>query len=123
MVVNVVVGQVFRILSGFERQKNIEKEQTSYAFKRAFLLMMNMALVMILLNINYNQTVTFSSINFIFQGKYTDFTSDWYENIGGIIIMTMVFNIAFSVIELLFACTISCIKKCWDTRCCLKQTS
>lgn len=70
----------------------------SYAFKRAFLLMMNMALVMILLNINYSNTANFTAINFIFQGKYTDFTSDWYSNIGGIITMTMIFNIAFSLI-------------------------
>jgi len=95
----------------------------SYAFKRAFLLMMNMALVMILLNINYANTVNFTSINFIFQGKFSDFTSDWYETIGGILIMTMIFNIAFSVIELLFACGMACLKKCWDTRCCTKRTT
>ena len=78
VIVNVIVGQIFRILSIFERQKNAEKEQLSYAFKRAFLLMMNMALVMILLNINYANTINWSSINFIFQGKFSDFTSDWY---------------------------------------------
>ena len=60
--------------------------------------MMNMGLIMILLNINYNQTTTFSSISFIFLGRYSDFTSDWYDNIGGIIILTMIFNIAFSII-------------------------
>ena len=90
----------------------------SYAYKRTVLLTLNMGLIMILLNINYNNSSTLREVSFIFLGKYTDFTSDWYENIGAIIILTMAFNITFAFIELLFACGMSCLKSCWDTRCC-----
>jgi hypothetical protein len=123
VLLNVVVGQIFRLLSSWERQKDAEREQISYAFKRGFLLMMNMGLVMILLNINYKNTTQLQEVSFIFLGKYTDFTSDWYNNIGGIIILTMVFNIAFSLIELALACTLTCLKRIWDTRCCTLETS
>lgn len=60
--------------------------------------MMNMGLIMILLNLNYNNSQSLKEISFIFLGRYNDFTSDWYENIGSIIVFTMVFNIAFSFI-------------------------
>jgi hypothetical protein len=75
-------------------------EEVSYTFKRSFLLILNMGVIMILLNINYdiatiNQN---SSVNFLFSGQYDDFTADWYNVIGAIIILTMVFNIAFPVI-------------------------
>ena len=123
VIVNVLVGQIFRVLSAFECQKNAENEQTSYAFKRGFLLMMNMGIIIILLNFNYNNSTQLQEVSFIFQGKYNDFTSDWYGNIGGIIVLTMVFNITFSLVELIFACFISCLKKCWDTRCCIIETS
>ncbi len=82
--------------------------------------MMNMGLIMILLNINYTDTIKLSEISFIFLGKFTDVSTDWYEQIGTIIILTMIFNIAFSVVEVLFACLMRCLKKCWDTRCCTR---
>jgi hypothetical protein len=70
----------------------------SYTLKRAFLLIMNMGLIMILLNINYNNSISIQEISFIFLGRYDDFTSDWYSYIGAIIILTMIFNIAFPII-------------------------
>jgi hypothetical protein len=84
---------------------------------------MNLGLIMILLNINYNNSTQLQEVSFIFLGKYDDFTSDWYFQIGAIIILTMIFNIAFSVIEASLACIFKCFKKCWDTRCCSRTTS
>jgi hypothetical protein len=85
--------------------------------------MMNLGLIMILLNINYQNSVQLQQVSFIFLGKFDSFTSDWYYQIGAIIILTMIFNIAFSLIELFFACIIKCLKKCLDTRCCTRATS
>lgn len=96
----------------------------SYTFKRAFLLILNMGVIMILLNINFNQTLFNSQdISFLFTGKYDDFTADWYSNIGAVIILTMIFNIAFPIIELLLVSVVKGLKKCWDTRCCRVPTS
>jgi ABC-type sugar transport system permease subunit len=56
-------------------------------------------------------------------GKYNDLTPDWYMNIGTIIILTMIFNISFPIIEMLLASIIKCIKRCWDRKCCMRKTS
>lgn len=57
------------------------------------------------------------------QGKYNDLTPDWYLNIGTIVILTMIFNITFPIIELVLANIMKCVRKCWDKKCCLKKTS
>ena len=58
-----------------------------------------MGVIMILLNINFSSALfDAQNISFLFSGKYDDFTADWYNNIGAVIILTMVFNIAFPII-------------------------
>lgn len=85
---------------------------------------MNMALIIILLNINYgNNIVDFNSFSFLLQGKFNDITADWYMNIGTIVILTMIFNIAFPIIELAFANILKCIRRCIDRRFCCRITS
>lgn len=44
-------------------------------------------------------------------------------NIGGIIILTMIFNITFPIIELLLANFLKCMKRCWDTKLYCRKTS
>jgi hypothetical protein len=62
-------------------------------------------------------------MNFMFAGKYDGFTADWYSVIGAIIIMTMIFNIAFPIIELCLTSMVKGLSKLWDTRCCRVPTS
>ena len=59
---------------------------------------MNSALIMIILNMKYSGGTAPSEVGFLLQGRYGDFTADWYNNIGSVIILTMVFNITFPVI-------------------------
>ncbi len=82
-----------------------------------------MGLIMILLNFNYKKSLSLKEISFIFLGRYDDFTVDWYENIGSIIILTMVFNIATPISEFFLSFLAKCFKKCWDTKCCRLATS
>ena len=123
VVFNVIVAEMYRYLTYFEKHKYAVNAELSYAFKRAVLLTLNLGLIMILLNVNYKNDIKLQQVNFVFLGQYDDFTSDWYYGIGTVIIFTMIFNIAFPIIELLFACLFKCLKKCWDTRCCRKPTS
>lgn len=88
------------------------------------MLIMNMALIMIILNIQYNTSnIEAEQFSFLLQGKYSDITPDWYMNIGTIIVLTMIFNITFPIIELLLANFLKCIKKCWDKKLCCVKTS
>jgi len=60
---------------------------------------MNMALIIILLNINFgSKNKDISSFSFLLQGRFNDITADWYMNIGTIVILTMIFNISFPII-------------------------
>ena len=83
-----------------------------------------MGLIIILVNTQFtSDTDPDLSISFLIQGKYKDLTADWYLNIGTIIILTMIFNISFPLIELALASFIKCIKRCWDKKCCCVKTS
>jgi hypothetical protein len=82
-----------------------------------------MGLIMILLNLNYKKSLDLEEISFIFLGRFDDFTVDWYENIGSIIILTMIFNIATPIAEFFLSFMTKCFKKCWDTKCYRKVTS
>jgi hypothetical protein len=56
----------------------------SYILKRSFLLIMNMGLIIMVLNFNFankdqfNKTNIEDKLNFLFQGRFDDITSDWY---------------------------------------------
>lgn len=64
-----------------------------------------------------------TQVGFLLQGRYNDLTPDWYINIGTVIIMTMIFNISFPIIELVMTSLIKCLKTCWDRKFCLRKTS
>ncbi len=54
VIYNVLVSYIFKWMGYFEKHKFVIDEELSFTLKRAFLLVMNMGLIMILLNYNYN---------------------------------------------------------------------
>ena len=118
-----IVSYIFKWMGHFEKHKFVIDEELSFTIKRAFLLVMNMGLIMILLNYNYNGQINLTEVSFIFLGKYDDFTADWYESIGSIIILTLIFNIATPIAEFFLSFILQCFRKCWDTRCYRVPTS
>jgi hypothetical protein len=124
VVYNVVVKYLFKLLTYLEAHRLITNELYSYTIKRAFLFIMNMGLIIILINTQYNTDPSFTvAFSFLVQGKYKDVTADWYINIGSIIILTMLFNVSFPLIELAFASIIKCLRRCWDRKVCCRATS
>jgi hypothetical protein len=49
------------------------------------------------------------------EGRYTDFTVNWYKDVGGIIISTMMFNIAYPIAEFLIFYAMRFIKRLIDS--------
>ncbi len=49
------------------------------------------------------------------EGRYTDFTVNWYKDVGGIIISTMIFNIAYPIAEFFIFYSIRFIKRLMDS--------
>ena len=118
------VKYLFKLFTILEAHKLITNELYSYTIKRAFLFIMNMGLIIILINTQYNQQPSFlSQFRFLVQGKYKDISADWYLNIGSIIILTLFFNVSFPIIELALATLIKCFRHCWDKKCCFRKTS
>lgn len=126
VVYDVVVSQIFRLLTTLEAHRLVANQLFSFTIKRAFLLIMNMGLVVILLNTQYSHDPNFaqdSPFSFLVQGKYGDISADWYLNIGTILILTMLFNITFPLIELALASLLKCLKRCWDKKLGTRKTS
>jgi hypothetical protein len=123
VIYNVVVSVFFKLLSKFESHRLIADELYSYTIKRSFMLIMNMVLIMIFLNMKYTTGTNMTQASFLLQGRYNDLTPDWYSNIGTVIVMTMIFNISFPIIELIMTSLIKGLKICWDRKCCFKKTS
>ena len=100
VIYNVVVKYLFKLFTILEAHRLVTNELYSYTIKRAFLFIMNMGLIIILINTQYNQNPSdlTTSFRFLVQGKYKDITADWYVNIGSIIILTMIFNVSFPLI-------------------------
>ena len=96
----------------------------SYIIKRSFLLIMNMGLIIVLINFKYdNSELNKNQLSFLFQGQFKDISSDWYIAIGTIIVVTMIFNIAFPIMELFMTISLKCFRKCFDKRCWQRRTS
>lgn len=56
-------------------------------------------MVILLGNANVRESVTI--LSFIMNGKYYDYSEDWFLDIGEILVMSMAINIFIPIIELL----------------------
>ena len=81
-----------------------------------------MGLIMILLNLKFD-VKNAEAVGFLFSGEYSDLTADWFISIAPIIVLTMIFNIAFPLIELLLGTMTKGLRKCWDRKMGCRKTS
>lgn len=123
VIYNMVVDRIFRVLSRFEAHSELSTELYSYIIKRSFILVMNMGLIIILIKLNYKTVIQIQNLSFLFQGTYNDITSDWYQDIGVIIILTLAFNIVIPILDMIFVSFLKQIKRCFDRRCYCVKTS
>lgn len=123
VIYNLIVSRLFRVLSTFEAHKYLSQELYSYIIKRSFMLIMNMGLVIILLKLNYRSDFTIDNLSFLFMGVYEDITSDWYLEVGTIIMLTLAINIMIPVMDMILVAFLKCLRLCWDRRCYCRKTS
>ncbi len=84
---------------------------------------MNMGLIIILIKLKYEKTFEIKDLSFLFQGTYSDITTDWYLDIGVIIMLTLAFNIVIPIMDMFFVSFLKCLKKCIDRQCYCVKTS
>ena len=123
LIYNVIIDRIFRALSRFEGHDQLSSQLYSYIIKRSFILVMNMGLIIILIKLNYSNFLRIRDLSFLFQGTYKDLTSDWYQQIGVIIILTLAFNIVIPFVDMIFVSFLKQIRKCIDRRCFCVKTS
>lgn len=104
--INYFIQVFFQKLSIFEKYKNLTEELSSRISKIVFALFINTGLLLLLINIKFNvgsDSMVPSSLMFLVKGQYSDLTSEWFRNVGTVIIMTMFMNIVGTpIIVLLF---------------------
>jgi hypothetical protein len=99
--VNVSAKSILRGLKDFEKRSSYSAISTSMTFKLFLVQVVNAGLLILLMNgyiRNFNNS---SSISFL-NGKYSDFTIDWYGDVGKSLIGTMILYM-FGVHGLKFA--------------------
>ena len=57
----------------------------------------NTAFVLLLANANLNESIP--SLGSILNGPYNDYSTDWYKNVGDLIVISMIINAITPIIE------------------------
>ncbi|OMJ87133.1 hypothetical protein SteCoe_11207 [Stentor coeruleus] len=114
ILVNFFLKVVMRKLSSFERPKTKSEIQTKI-FKKVLLVMfINTAILIFLVNL----TIPALS-DYVLQGKYTDFTREWFLAVGSLIFSLMLISLVSPHLIFLFiAYPLSACKRkcCWRTK-------
>lgn len=87
--VNVSAKSILRALKNFEKRSSHSSISISMTYKLFFVQFTNAGLLIILMNGYIRDFNSDSSISFL-NGKYNNFTIDWYDNVGKSLIGTMI---------------------------------
>jgi len=89
-ILNYIVGYIYEALGPFSKFKTVNEETQSIYIKTLIFQFLDFALVPILLQFNFD--IKWLNRWGIFKGPYTDFTPEWFRDIGDTLVMTMVLN-------------------------------
>ena len=91
VIINSIVPIIFDLLTGLEGHKT-KTEETLRTFSKVTLMQyFNIAIVLLLVNMNIGISVGGFPI---LAGEYTEFSVDWYKNIGAALCFTLLVNTA-----------------------------
>ena len=112
--VNVALKIALRMISQFEKRHDKTDLVISNTFKMLFVQFFNTAIIILLVNLKIHGTPGWFPI---LHGEYFNFTTEWYNQIGVSIILTMMISIisphiANGAFHLRFFCKRWCDRKC-----------
>ncbi len=96
IVVNTIIQFIFTALSKFERYNYLSQELSSRVWKIFLSGFVTTGLLLLVINVDYGLATNShvpSGLLFLFDGQYSDLTTEWYLNVGTVIILTMTINI------------------------------
>jgi hypothetical protein len=92
--INFFIKIIFRILGRYERHPSKSEEQQKLMGKVFLATFINTALVILAVNADFSDLNTQSWLpEFIFNADYSDFSRDWYVEVGSTIVSTMMISI------------------------------
>ena len=120
VMLNFILKIIFRLLGKFEKYVSRSKEQVQVMQKVFLAMFTNTALVVLAVNANFSSLwfIVYLPFNqYIFNSQFSDFTRDWYVQVGSTITITMLISV-FSPHVLNFlvfyprgGCKRCCVKK------------
>ncbi|CAD8074203.1 unnamed protein product [Paramecium primaurelia] len=123
--VNVIIQYIFIFLSQWEKHLMISQEYSSRILKIFLGQFLNTGLILLITNIDFGNSARNDApetIRFLFGGKYADIDSKWCQNIGIVLLLTLLINILTQPVMLLVEIIIRYIRQAYDqSSCCLNQ--
>lgn len=84
----------------FERKHTITKELASAIGKMWFIQFFNTGIIIFLINANYQKLFNTGEGGLILAGKYSDFSGDWYGQVGAAVAITTFITSVFPAINI-----------------------
>jgi len=123
LIVNIIIGFVFRLLGKFHRYTNLTKEVVSIMTKLFIAFVINTGLFIVLINANFRNSPGVIWFNdhfplgkYLFNGDFTDINRDWFEKVGADILLIMIINVFSPLILFILTAPLTSCK-----RCCLRK--
>jgi hypothetical protein len=104
------------MLTGWQRFHTKTEEKASSILKMFLVQLINTGLVILFVNASITE-IKLPEFIPLFQGKYPDFTVEWYKVVGSTISFTMVINIITPHTGALIGMFVGGLKKCLDRGC------
>lgn len=113
---NAVLRIFLRYVVTFEKKHTVTLQITSAISKMWFVSFFNIAIVVFLINAKYGKLFEPGKNSVIFAGKFSDFKSEWYGEVGAAIGLTTFISSVVPIVNIAFI-GISGLKRCWDRSC------
>jgi hypothetical protein len=118
---NVILKIFLHQVGQFEKKHTITKSLASSISKMWFLQFFVIGVLVFLIHAKYGKLFTPTEQTLILSGKYKDFTSNWYHEVGAAIGMTTLVTCVFPVINFVNV-FLHGIKGCCDRKCRCKKS-
>jgi branched-subunit amino acid ABC-type transport system permease component len=116
LVLNIIIVTVLKLLSQFQRFHTMTEEKASSIVKMFLIQLINTGIVILLVNARILE-IKLPDFIPLFQGKYEDFTVEWYRVVGSTISFTMLINIITPHTGAIIGVFVGGLKKCCDRGC------
>ncbi|CAK84170.1 unnamed protein product (macronuclear) [Paramecium tetraurelia] len=123
--INVLIQYILIFLSKWEAHLMISEEYSSRILKIFLAQFLNTGLILLISNIDFGNSTRNDApktVRFLFGGKYGDIDSKWCQNIGIVLLLTLLINILTQPIMLMVEIIIRYVRKAYDQcSCCLNE--